>query len=65
MLWQPDVAQLAWAEINGDEVTLHNVRNYDYRSETDYTARWETRNVRISQITGIDLAINYWGSPWR
>ena len=62
--WQPDVAQLAWAEINGDEVTLHNVRNCDYRTETDYTARWETRTVRISQITGADLAINYWGSPW-
>jgi hypothetical protein len=62
--WQPDVAQLAWAEINGDQVTLHNIRNCDYRTETDYTARWETRTVRISQITGVDLAINYWGSPW-
>jgi hypothetical protein len=62
--WQPDVAQLAWAEVNGDEVILHNVRNNDYRTETDYTARWETRTVRVSQITGVDLAINYWGSPW-
>src|SRR5205085_3501868 len=25
--WQPDVAQTAWAEVRGDEVTLHNVRN--------------------------------------
>ena len=62
--WQPDVAQLAWAEIQGDEVTLHNVRNCDYRTNTDYTPHWETRIVRISQITGIDLAIDYWGSPW-
>ena len=62
--WQTDVAQLASAEINGDEVTLRNVRNFDYRTEADYTAHWDTRTVRISQITGIDLAINYWGSPW-
>jgi Domain of unknown function (DUF4105) len=62
--WQPDVAQKARADIQGDEVTLHNVRNCDYRTETDYTPHWETRTVRISQITGIDLAINYWGSPW-
>ena len=62
--WQPDVAQLGWAEMNGDEVVLHNVRNCDYRTETDYTARWETRTVRLSQIKGVDLAINYWGSPW-
>ena len=62
--WQPDVARTAWAEINGDEITIHNVRNCDYRTATDFTPHWETRTVRLSQITGIDLAINYWGSPW-
>ena len=62
--WQPDVAQTAWAEVDGDLVTLHNVRNCDYRTATDYTPRWETRTMRLSQITGMDLAINYWGSPW-
>jgi hypothetical protein len=62
--WQPDVAETAWAEINGDTVTLHNVRYCDYRTETDYTPRWEKRTVRLSQLTGIDVAICYWGSPW-
>src|SRR5215471_15265647 len=56
--WQPDVVQTAWADINGDEVTIHNVRNCDYRTGTDFTPHWETRTVRFSQITGIDLAIN-------
>src|SRR5262245_45631670 len=40
--WQPDVAQTPWAVVNGDDVTLHNVRNCDYRTETDYTPHWET-----------------------
>ena len=62
--WQPDVAKTAWADINGDEVTIHNVRNCDYHTEKDFTPRWETRTVRLSQITGMDVAINYWGSPW-
>ena len=62
--WQPDVAQLPFAEIQGDEVTLHNIRNCDYRTESDYTPRWETRTVRLSQLTGVDLFINYWGSPY-
>src|SRR5262249_34737515 len=62
--WQPDVAQTAWAEINGDEVTFHNVRNCDYRTDTDFTTHWETRTVRLSQITGMDIYIMYWGSPW-
>ncbi len=62
--WQPDVAQAAWAEVNGDVVTLHNVRNCDYRTEDDYTARWETRTLHLSQLTGIDIGIDYWGSPY-
>lgn len=62
--WQPDVTQLAWAEVDGDQVTVHNVRNFDYSSDSDYKPRWETRRVRLSQVTGIDMFINYWGSPW-
>jgi hypothetical protein len=62
--WQPDVAQTAWAEIRGDTVTLHNVRNCEYRTELDYTPRWETRTVDLSHLSGVDLAINYWGSAW-
>jgi Domain of unknown function (DUF4105) len=62
--WQPDVAQTAWAQIYGDEVTIHNVQNRDYRTDTDFTPHWETRTARLSQITGMDVAINYWGSPW-
>jgi hypothetical protein len=62
--WQADVARKPWAEINGDEVTIHNVRNCVYRTDADYTAVWETRKVRLSQLTHIDLFVNYWGSPW-
>src|SRR5579864_2101827 len=62
--WQPDVSETGWAEINGDDVTLHNVRDCDYRTETDYTPHWETRSVRLSQLIALDIAITYWGSPY-
>ena len=62
--WQPDVAQTAWAEIDGDHVTIHNVRNCDYRTEGDYTPHWETRSYDLSQIRGMDIFLTYWGSPW-
>ncbi len=62
--WQQDVAESPWAEIKGDEITIHNVRRNDYRSESDYTTTWETRTVRLSQLAGCDIAITYWGSPW-
>ena len=62
--WQPDVAETPWAEVDGDRVTLHNVRNCEYRTATDFTPRWETRTVDLAQLTGLDLAIDYWGSEW-
>jgi hypothetical protein len=62
--WQPDVAQTAWVEVDGDHVTIHNVRNCDYRTEGDYTPRWETRSYDLSQLRGMDIFLTYWGSPW-
>jgi len=62
--WQPDVAQTAWTTTDGGKITLHNFRNCKYRSEFDYTPRWETRTIDLSKITGIDIAITHWGSEW-
>jgi hypothetical protein len=63
-VWQPDVAQTAWAAMDGNQVTIHNFRNCDYRTETDYTPHWETKTVDLSQLHGLDVFITYWGSPW-
>ena len=62
--WQEDVSQTPWADIDGDKVTIHNVRNFDYRTETDYTPHWETRSYDLMNIRGADLFITFWGSPW-
>ncbi len=61
--WQPDVATLPYAEIRGDRVTVHNVRNTDYRSETDFSMRLEDRELDLSKIRSLDLFLVYWGSP--
>jgi hypothetical protein len=65
--WQGDVAREPWAEVNGDLVTIHNVRNFDYRPDNrngEKGPRWETRTVRLSQLTGIDAFLNFWGVSW-
>src|SRR5689334_21443649 len=62
--WQEDVANTAWAEFDGDQVTIHNVRNFDYQTEQDYTPHWETRVYNLQDIRGADLFITYWGSLW-
>lgn len=62
--WQADVARTASAEFAGDRVSIHNIRNFDYRSETDYVPRWETRTYDLRDLRGADLFMTYWGSPW-
>jgi len=59
--WQPDDAESAWSETQGDEVTIHNVRNCDYRTEKDYTCQWETRTFNLSKLSGADIFITWWG----
>jgi len=61
--WQSDVASLPYAEIQGDHVTVHNVRNTEYRSETDFTVHLEDRELDLSRLRSLDLFLVYWGSP--
>lgn len=59
--WQPDSARTAWAEMDGDRVTIHNLRNCDYRTETDYSNCWSDRSLDLSQIRAADLFLTNWG----
>ena len=61
--WQADVAQLPYAEIKGDQVTVHNIRNFSYRTETDYTPAWDTRTYDLSKLDTVDLFATYWMGP--
>ncbi|MBB6055112.1 DUF4105 domain-containing protein [Tolumonas osonensis] len=61
--WQTDVAVLPSATIDGDMVTLHNIRNSEYRSETDYTPHYYDKRVDLRELTGVDVIAVYWMGP--
>jgi hypothetical protein len=61
--WQPDVAVLAYADIEGNEVTLRNIRNCDYRTETDFDVRHYDKTFDLDKLRTADLFMVYWGSP--
>ena len=58
--WQRDVALLPSAEIEGNIITLRNIRNFKYRSETDYTPRWYDKTVDLRKLNSLDLIAVYW-----
>ncbi len=62
--WEPSVARSATIAIDGDVLTVSNLRNFAYRSEHDFTERWEERRYDLSRLRGLDLFLSYWGSPW-
>jgi hypothetical protein len=59
--WTADVARTARAYFDGSRVTIENVRNFNYRSESDYDQRWETRTYDLDRIRGVDLFLSFWG----
>jgi hypothetical protein len=61
--WQPDVAVLASATVDGNTVTIHNLRTCDYRSETDFDVHHEDRTYHLDKLQSADLYLVYWGSP--
>ena len=58
--WQPDVAVLPYAEISGDTVTVRNIRNFTYRSETDYQQRYYDKTFDLKKLDSVDLIAVYW-----
>ena len=62
-LWAPEVAQQLRYERSGNTITLHNVRNFNWHTESRYDERWETRHYDLSQITGVNVLTSYWMGP--
>jgi len=57
----PQDVTMPYAEFQGDIVTIHNVRNSDYRSRDDADVHYETRAYNIRDLKTVDLFMNYWG----
>ena len=61
--WQTDMSKLAHASIAGDLVTVHNIRNFSYRSEFDYYPGYYDKTFDLNKLEGVDLFAVYWMGP--
>lgn len=59
--WIPEVARQTHGRVEGEHVTLHNVRNFAWRGADDFDARWETRSFHLSRLRSLDLILSQWG----
>ena len=62
--WKPEVLLTPYATVEGEVVTIRNVRNFEYRTEEDFTPHYELRRVDLRNLRGVDIFITYWGSPY-
>jgi Domain of unknown function (DUF4105) len=61
--WAPEVARLPYATVEGDLVTLHDIRNFNYRTETDFTPAYYDRTFDLLKLDALDVVTSYWMGP--
>lgn len=61
--WADDVAQPLRAQVQGRQVVIDNVRDFRWRSNSDYDIRWERREYDLDRLVSADLILSYWMGP--
>jgi Domain of unknown function (DUF4105) len=61
--WTPAVAHGVTGSLSGDRLTVENVRNFTWNSETEFVERWEKRTYDLSKLRSLDLYLVYWMGP--
>ena len=59
--WRKDLAVLPYATIQGDVITIHNIRNCNYRTDKDYDVRYYHKSFRLSQLCCAYIILSDWG----
>lgn len=62
--WKAEYRRQPTATLAGDEVLVRDVRDFEFRTEQDFDARWRERRVHLSALRGVDVFVSHWGNPW-
>ncbi len=59
-VWGQNFARLPYVTVEGDKVQVHNVRNFDYKSENEYTPDYYDKTYDLNQLESVDYVLSYW-----
>jgi hypothetical protein len=62
--WTIDQQQIPRVKLEGDRVSIENVRDFQYRSPTDYERRFVTRQFSLSKVRTVDFVLSQY-AEWR
>lgn len=62
-VWADELSRMLSGRVDGSIATLDNVRNFEWRSTSDYTPRWETRRYDLDALRSVDMLLSYWTGP--
>ncbi len=55
--WSLDQKILPYADISGNLVTIHDIRNFTYTTETEYTPSYYDKTFDLKQIKSLDFVV--------
>jgi len=62
--WEPAAAVLPRVTRDGDAVTVHDLRDFDYPAPGVVDVRYDTRTYRLAHLAALDIIFFNWGSQW-
>ena len=59
--WLPSVAKLPYAISKGNTLDIYNIRDFDYRTEHDFTEKYYNKTYKLDELESMDFLLSYWG----
>ena len=58
--WLQSVARLPRVVYEGEQVTVYDIRDFDYQTETEFIARYYNKRFNLNQLNEVNYILSYW-----